>query len=180
MDDLYFLDDRQIRKITAAGIITTVAGNGTGGYSGDGGLATAAQLSVPWGVAVDLAGNLYIADRLNHRIRKVSAAGIITTVAGEGITGDSCIISDPSGVAVDASGNLYISNRGNPQICKVTPSGLISAVAGVAGYLNKGFEGDGGLATRAKISGPEDVAVDSEGNLFIADWQNQRIRKIAQ
>ena len=120
------LDNNRIRKVSPSGIITTVAGNGTEGYSGDNGPATSAELYAPYGVALDASGNLYIADEVNNRIRKVSPSGIITTVAGngtEGYSGDngpatSAELDGPIGVALDASGNLYIADCGqqsNPQ-----------------------------------------------------------------
>ena len=167
--------------MSASGIISTVAGNGTEGFSGDGGLATSAQLGWPWSVAVDSSGNLYFVDGLNRRIRKVSTSGIISTVAGngtKGFSGDggaatSFELGDASGLALDASGNLYFvdSNR----IRKVSTSGIISTVAGNG---TKGFSGDRGAATSAELGAPVGVAVDSEGNIYIDDEGNDRIRKV--
>ncbi|MGO9094120.1 MAG: hypothetical protein ACLQGV_02765 [Bryobacteraceae bacterium] len=182
--DLY---NRRVRKVAAAtGIITTVAGNGSYGYSGDGGPATSAQLSAVYSVAVDGAGNLYIGDNDNQRIRKVAAAtGIITTVAGYGTQGywgdqgpaTSALLSDPDGVAVDASGNLYIAEWGNSVIRKVTAAtGIITTVAGTG---TSGYWGDGGPATSAMLNNPEQVAVDGSGNIYIADSGNCRVRKVA-
>ncbi len=183
--NLYIADwsNQRIRKVDADGSISTVAGDGTEGYSGDGGAATAAQLSGPSGVAVDGSGNLYIADSGNQRIRKVDADGAITTVAGDGTEGYSgdggaataARLADPSGVAVDGSGNLYIADRSNRRIRKVDVDGAITTVAGDG---TKGYSGDGGAATAAQLSGPSGVAVDGSGNLYIADWSNQRIRKV--
>ncbi len=184
--NLYIADDHRIRKVTAAtGIITTVAGIGVTGFSGDGGPATAAVLSYPKGVSFDGSGNLYIADQDNHRIRKVSAAtGIITTVAGsstEGFSGDDgpateAWLSIPSGVALDGLGNLYIADTGNHRIRKVlATTGIITTVAGI-GTL--GFSGDAGPASAAWLNFPNDVAVDSSGDLYIADQGNDRIRKV--
>src|ERR1035441_6771712 len=152
-------------------LITTVAGDGTGGFGGDGGLATAAQLNGPFGVAADTAGNLFVADTINRRIRKVSASGIITTIAGNGnggFGGDGGLataarLGGPYGVAVDPVGNLFVADTGNNRIRKVSGSGIITTIAGG----NPGFRGDGGLATAAWLSSPVGVAVDAFGNLFI-------------
>jgi len=177
-------DDNRIRKVSASGVITTVAGGGTSGL-GDGGPATSASLSYPTGVAVDASGNLFIADEINNRIRKVSASGIITTVAGNGavaFAGDggpatSASLSGPNGVTVDASGNLFIADTGNNRIRKVSASGIITTVAGNGA---PGFAGDGGPATSAELSSYAfGVAVDTSGNLFIADALNNRIRKVS-
>jgi len=183
--NLYIADTsyHRIRKVDTSGIITTVAGNGTWGYSGDGGLATNASLWGPHGVAVDTGGNLYIADLVNHRIRKVDTSGIITTVAGNGTYGYSgdggpatnASLWWPSGIAVDANGSLYIADIGNHRIRKVDTSGIITTVAGNG---NSVYSGDGGPATNASLRDPADVAVDASGNLYIADRDNQRIRKV--
>ena len=176
-------DNRRIRKVDAAGVISTVAGDGTGGYGGDGGAAVAAQLLSPSGVALDGAGNLYIADTGNRRIRKVDAAGAISTVAGDGTHGDggdggpatAAQLSFPAGVALDGTGNLYIADLGNRRIRKVDAAGVISTVAGDG---TQGFGGDGGPATAAQLSFPIDVALDGADNLYIVDGSNQRIRKV--
>ena len=179
-----------IYAIGSNAIITTIAGIGTSGFSGDGGLATEAQLDSPTGVALDKAGNLYIADRYNHRIRKVIAAtGVITTVAGSGPTdpgsggfsGDSGLATDaqlnlPADMAVDEVSNLYIADSLNNRIRKVIiATGVITTVAGtgIAGY-----GGDNGPATEAQLQGPLGVAVDQIGDLYIADANNHRIRKV--
>ena len=172
-----------IRKVTSAGIITTVAGNGTEGFYGDGGPATSAMLAYPFGVTVDAAGNLYIADSNNQRIRKVTSAGIIGTVAGSGIQGfggdggaaTAAQLNNPYGIAVDVAGNLYIADTDNNSIRKVTAGGVISTVAGDS---NSGFGGDGGAATSAQLFNPLAVAVDPAGNLYIADTENHRVRKV--
>ena len=183
-----FIADRpneRIRKVSASGIITTVAGTGTAGFSGDGGPATSASLGYPASVAVDTSGNLFLADQPHTRSRQVSAAGgIITTVAGNGTTGfsgdggpaTSAFLDSPYGVAVDASGNLFIADYGNNRIRKVSASGIITTVAGNG---TTGFSGDGGPATSASFSSPADVAVDSFGNLFIVDLGNNRIREVS-
>ncbi|UWZ83946.1 NHL domain-containing protein [Occallatibacter riparius] len=184
-----FIADRGvigIRKVDAAtGTISIFAGNGMVGYSGDGGPATSAQLGDMSGLAVDDRGNLYIADSSNNAIRKVDAStGIISTVAGNGTPGYSgdgaaatkAQLGTPWDVAVDSSGNLYIADSWNSVIRKVDAStGIISTVAGNG---EGGYSGDGGPATRAQLSDPTGVAVDSTGNLYIADWANLRTRKV--
>jgi hypothetical protein len=169
--------NNRIRKVSN-GVITTVAGNGTAGFSGDNGPATSAQLNMPSSIALDSTGNLYINDEWNNRIRKVSN-GVITTVAGGGLSGlgdngpaTSAGVS-PSGIAVDATGNLYIGDFG--RIRKVS-SDVITTVAGDG---NCRFSGDGGPAISAQLCFPLDVAVDSAGNLYIADANNGRIREIS-
>ena len=183
--NIYIADymNQRIRKVDTSGIITTVAGNGTADYSGDGGLATQAQLDWPSGVAVDSAGNIYIADSTSHRIRKVDTSGIITTVAGNGnrgFSGDGGPATDasfyhPWAVAVDSAGNIYIADYYDHRIRKVDNSGIITTVAGNG---NEGFSGDGGPATDASLYWPYGVAVDSAGNIYIADYRNNRIRKV--
>ena len=184
--NLYIADssNNRIRKVDAAGVISTVAGNGGEGYSGDGGPATAAQLNSPTGVAPDGSGNLYIADRDNHRIRKVDAAGVITTVAGSGRFGGfggdggaatAAQLDDPRGVALDGAGNLYIADTDNHRIRKVDAAGVITTVAGNG---TSGRGGDGGAATAAQLNDPSGVALDGAGNLYIADTDNHRIRKV--
>ncbi len=184
--NLYIATDHRIRKVNAAGVITTVAGNGTRGYGGDGGAATAAQLNLPLGVALDGAGNLYIADAFNNRIRKVNAAGVISTVAGDGTYGHggdggaavAAQLDFPRGVALDSAGNLYIADTNNHRIRKVDAAARISTVAGdvIRGY--GGYGGDGGAALAANLSSPRGVALDGAGNLYIADEGNNRIRKV--
>ena len=185
--NLYIADrhNRRIRRVDAAtGNISTVAGTGTSGFGGDGGAATSASLSFPYGVALDGSGNLYIADRDNHRVRRVDAAtGNISTVAGTGTTfsGDggaatSASLSSPSGVALDGSGNLYIVDGSNNRIRRVdAATGNISTVAGTG---EGGFGGDGGAAASAKLRLPEGVALDGSGNLYIADRSNNRVRRV--
>jgi trimeric autotransporter adhesin len=177
-------DNYRIRMVTkSTGIISTVAGTGSSGYSGDGGIATSAALSYPYGVAIDASSNIYIADTHNHRIRMVTkSTGIISTVAGTvsyGYSGDgglatSAALNLPRGVAIDASGNIYVADAGNNRIRMVTKStGIISTVAGTGSY---GYSGDGGLATSAALNYPYGVAIDASGNIYIADTHNHRIR----
>jgi len=184
--NLYIADreNHKIRKVDTNGIITTFAGNGTEGYSGDGGQATLASLNNPQYVAVDNNGNVYISDWLNNRIRKVDVTGIITTYVGTGTSGFSgdgglavdAEISSSSGMAVDSSGNLYFSDRGNDRIRKIDTNGIITTIAGSGGF--NAFSGDGGLAVDAELYDPNGIALDAEGNLYIADRSNQRIRKV--
>ncbi|UQW99218.1 RICIN domain-containing protein [Streptomyces sp. RerS4] len=182
---LYVADsgNHRVRKITADGKISTVAGTGVAGFGGDQGPAFSAKLSSPHGVAVDSAGTLYIADSGNHRIRKITTDGKISTVAGgatAGFDGDdgpasSALLNNPHGVAVDSTGVLYIADRGNHRIRKITTDGKISTVAGGS---TAGFDGDDGPASSALLNSPHGVAVDSTGVLYIADRGNHRVRKI--
>ena len=171
-----------VRRVDTHGVITTVAGNGTNGCSGDGGAATNASLNNPSGVAVDAVGNLFIADNNNYRVRKVGTNGIITTIAGGGTDypGDGEAATNVSlgytwGVSVDTARNVYIADFGNSNIRRVDVHGIITTVAG--GGTN--YLGDGGAATNASLNNPEGVSVDATGNLFIADTGNNRIRKVA-
>lgn len=182
--------NNRIRRVDAAtGIITTVAGNGQQGFSGDNGPATAAALNFPFGIAVDSAGSLFIADSANHRIRKVAAgAGIITTAAGNGepvFSGDgqpatNVAVGFPYGIAVDKAGNLFIADSVNHRIRKVTAgTGIITTVVGNGqGGIFGAFSGDNGPATEASLSFPHGVALDAGGNLFLADRFNHRIRAV--
>src|ERR1051325_5615610 len=163
----------------AGGGIVTVAGTGAAGSSGDGGQATSALLNSPRGVAVDAAGNLYIADTGNNRIRKVTPTGQISTFAGNGLPGFSgdaglaifAQIGSPIGVSSDANGNVYLTD--GTRVRKVTAAGFITTVIGNGG---SGYSGDGGLASGAQLNGPAAVAVDSTGNLYIADSGNNAVR----
>ena len=219
-----------VRKVSAAGIITTIAGNGTAGYSGDGGPATGAQLNGVEGVEVDNAGNLYIADAANYRICKVSPQGIITTFAENGTagyTGDggpaaNGEIDEPDAIAFDSSGNLYIAASYNFRIRKVSPAGVIStfyptapvpetgggpiglgvdsagnvylsdhakyrvlrispngSVVTAAGDGYFSYSGDGGPAIEAQLFVPQAIALDTAGDLYIADTYNSRIRRVS-
>jgi len=188
---LYIVDyaNHRIRKVSPNGIITTFAGaGGIGEYAGDNGLASKALFYFPWGISVDGVGNVYIADTLNSRIRKVTPKGIITTVAGTGRhkyggDGGLAIQADiyfPTGVTVDQNGILYITEYGNSLIRRVGVDGIITTVAGSPnlGFGNKGYSGDGGFAVGAKLNKPIRTNVDHNGALYIADTDNHRIRRI--
>jgi sugar lactone lactonase YvrE len=186
--NLYVVDiaNNRIRKIDPGGVITTVAGSGpvfpdVASSAGDGGPATAARTR-PTDVVVDLAGNLYIASRAEHRVRKVGLDGKINTVAGggkdavtDGAAATAVALSFPQAAAVDLAGNLYVADGGLNRILKVSPGGLISTFAGTG---KVGFSGDGGPATAAELNNPRNLAVDSTGNLFFSDRDNHRIRKV--
>jgi len=176
-------DNNRVRKVDPGGIITTIAGTGTAGFSGDGGPATSAQLNLPYGLAVDSARNLYIADLGNNRVRRVGPDGTIVTIAGTGVEGYSgdggpasaAQLSTPRNLAVDAAANLYIAEFAGHRVRKMTPAGAIATVAGTG---IAGLGGDGGPATVAQISFPAGLAVDRTGALLIADSGNNRVRKI--
>jgi len=178
-------ENHRIRKVDAfTGIITAIAGTGEGGHSGDGGDAKLATFDKPRGIHLDVSGTLYVADTDNHCIRKITG-GIITTVAGtprsNGYSGDGGLatiarIDKPHGVFVDTARNIYIADTNNHCIRKVSAAGIISTVAGQGG--RGGYEGDGGLATGARLEKPRSVFVDSSGNLFIADTGNHVIRVV--
>ena len=173
-----------IRKVNSAGIISTIAGTGAYGFGGDGGPATAAQFSAPQQVAFDNAGNIYIPDENNGRIRKIDAAGIITTVAGNGgagFSGDGGPATNATffglwQVAFDACNNMYIADAANRCIRKVDNAGIISTYAGIGGVY--GYSGDGGPANQAKITGARGIAFDNSGNMFISDEENFIVRKV--
>lgn len=176
-------NNHRVRRIAPNGIITSIAGKGVDGFSGDGGPATEAMLDTPVGLALDNAGNLFIADTGNNRIRKLNlSTGIITTVAGNGYgnggDGGAALAAglySPTSVAIDSAGNLYISDTGNHRVRKVTTSGIIDTIAGTG---MPGFDGDGGAAKNAKVYSPGGLELDIQGNLYIADQGNHRIRLI--
>ena len=171
-----------------AQVISTIAGCGIPGNSGAGGAATAAKLGQPYGIISDAAGNLFIADHDNHVIWKVNTSGIIAVIAGNGyhagavyggFGGDGgpatdAMLSGPSGIALDAGGNIYIADYYNNRIRKVNTSGVITTVAG----STPGYSGDGMPATDAHLNGPSGIAIDTSGNIFIADRNNNVIRKV--
>jgi len=185
---LYFADhaSNRVRRIDTAGIVTTIAGSGAAGvnlgsFSGDGGPALSATLKEPWDVAFDKAGDLFIADRDNNRVRKVDPTGVISTVAGDGrarFAGDggpavAASLNQPLGLAVDAAGNLLIADSENDRVRRVDPRGLITTTVGTG---DKGFSGDGGPATAATISVPNFLAFDATGALLVST--GGRVRRI--
>jgi sugar lactone lactonase YvrE len=182
--NIYIADtgNHRVRKIDGSGNISTVAGDGTRGFGGDGGAATAAQLNSPVAVAVSPSGDLFIADAGNHRIRKVSG-GTITTVAGTGLpmfSGDGgpaaqASVNVPMHLVFDSVGNLYVADSGNNRVRKIDPAGVITTVAG-SGV--RGFSGDGGDALEARLNMPVALALGADGTLFIADSGNNRVRAV--
>lgn len=189
--NLYLADtgNGRIRKLDTNGTITTFAGNSQSGYTGDNVAATNASLFYPAGVAVNAAGEVFVADELNNRVRKIGLNGLISTVAGtntagfggDGAAATNALLSGPSGVAVDATGNVYIADASNQRVRKVDTKGMITTVAGNGAkgiYLIGTYSGDGGPATNAGFSNPAAVAVDAVGNVYIADAFNYRIRKV--
>ena len=183
--NVYIADsaESRVRKVSASGTITTFAGNGTAGFSGDGGLATLAELNTPKGVAVDGSGNVYIADVYNERIRKVDTSGTITTVAGNGtftFSGDGGPATQASllnayRMTFDGSGLLVIADYGHNRIRRVDASGIINTIAGTG---TAGFSGDGGSALLAQLSGPMAVAFDASNNMYIGEIGNERVRRV--
>jgi len=177
--------NNRVRKVnTTTGIITTIAGDGYVGWTGDGGPATAARLNYPLGVAVSSTGNIYIADYANNRVRKITASGTMSTIAGIGLpygyTGDGgpatiAKLYYPKAVAVDPGENVYICDWNNNAVRKINNLGIINTIAGTG---TPGFSGDGGLATAAQLNFPTGVAVRYDGDVFISDNDNNRIRRI--
>jgi sugar lactone lactonase YvrE len=182
--NLYVADsgNHRIRKITPAGVITTIAGTGSAGFSGDGGPATSAQLFSPSALAFDGAGNLYVADTGNNRVRRIGTDGRITTVAGTGVADQSpegtpaleADLNVPLGVAVDRSGRLYIVEE--DRVLTIAADGTIRTVAGA--LYSSGYNGDNVAASSALLDSPTGIAVDGAGNVYVSDTDNQRIRKV--
>ena len=183
--NLYIADreNHRVRKVDTKGYISTFAGIGEAGFSGDEGPAVKAMLNLPSGVVVDKKGNLYISDRSNDRIRVVDKKGVIRTYAGSGVAGFQgdagpalkAQLDKPFGIALDETKNLYIADRNNNRVRKVSPDGIITTVAGDGGFF---FMGDNGPAYRASVAAPTGVALDSKGNLYIADRNNNRVRVV--
>jgi gliding motility-associated-like protein len=180
LGNLYIADgyNHTIRKITSAGVVTTFAGNGVIGFAD--GTGTAASFCNPTGVALDVSGNVYVADSGNHRIRKITPLGVVTTIAGNGTIGNAdgagtaTSFNYPFGVAIDASGNLYVADSGNHKIRKISPTGIVTTLAGsgVIGATDS-------IGTAASFAVPVGVAIDTSGNLYVAELNNQIIRKIS-
>ena len=176
-------DNHAIRKISPDGVISTVAGDGSPGFSGDGGPATKAKLDQPEAFAFDAQGNIYFSDSANNRVRRIDTHGVITTVAGTGESGfagdggpaTKARIADPYGVAVDKTGNLYVSDTDSNRIRRIDTNGVITTIAGTG---KAGSAGDGGPAAKAQLNGPYGLVLDRQGNLYVADNGNQRVRKI--
>ena len=184
-NNIYFSDsgNQRIRKINTSGIISTICGTGTYGFSGDGGLATLAKISQPAGLYIDTSNNIYFSDSGNQRIRKINASGIISTICGTGIggyNGDSILASTaqiyfPYGLYIDTSNNIYFSDYNNNRIRKINTSGIISTIAGIGTI---GFSGDGASSVLSEIYYPYGLYKDTLNNIYIADSSNNRIRKI--
>ena len=182
--NLFFVGNSRVRKVDTSGIIATVAGNGSIGYSGDGGAATNAKLFSPFAVSVDSIGNLFIDDQANFRIRKVDTNGIISTVAGNGTagySGDGGVATNANlnnlwGVTADSIGNIFIADTSSQRIRKVGTNGIITTVAGNG---VQGFAGDGSSGKNASLSSPRGLAMDGAGNLYVMDTGNNRVRKVS-
>lgn len=167
--------NNRIRSVSPAGVVTTLAGSSAGYVDATG---TAARFYNPYGVAVDASGNVYVADVSNHRIRKITSGGVVTTFAGStagytDATGTAAQFNNPYGVAVDSSGNVYVADVTNHRIRKITPAGAVTTLAGsTQGYAD-------GIGAAAQFNNPYDVAVDAGGNVYVADRNNNRIRKVS-
>jgi hypothetical protein len=176
--------NHQVVRITPSGTLRVIAGNGIAGFSGDGGPATRASLSFPSALALDAAGNLYIADALNYRVRRVDRDGVIETIAGTGLrgtTGDggaalSATFDSLRGLAVDSGGSIYVSDAAAHRIRRISPNGLITNFAGTG---QAGSGGDGGAALNAQLNEPWHLFADAQGNLYIAETKGHRVRMVS-
>jgi sugar lactone lactonase YvrE len=181
--EIYIAEGNRVREVKKDGRIATFAGTGAAGYGGDGGPAAQAQLDTPQGLAADSAGNVYIADTLNNRVRRVDTDGTITTVAGageagyagDGKPGREAKLNLPTGLAIGFGDTLFIADTGNNVVRQLGPDGVIQTVAGTG---EAGYRGDPGPATSAVLHAPAGLAFDDEGNLYIADTLNQRVRRV--
>ncbi len=180
--NIYVADEwcHRIRKITPTGVVTTLAGSSSGSANG---IGTAAQFNHPSGVAVDNSGNVFVCDRNNHLIRKITSSGVVTTFAGSGSagntngTGAAASFKNPTGIAIDNSGNLYVTDYSNHSIRKITSAGVVTTLAGPVGA--SGIWGTtNGTGTSARFNYPYHIAIDSYGNLYTTDMGNQKVRKI--
>ncbi|MCZ7641005.1 MAG: hypothetical protein M5U12_36100 [Verrucomicrobia bacterium] len=182
----FYVADRnnhRVWRLTTDGVMTTVAGTGSPGFDGDGGAAQRARLHDPAGVAISAAGDLYIADRLNHRIRRVSTSGVIMTIAGTGqagFGGDNgpaleARLQNPSGLAIDAQGTLYISDSGNNRLRTISPLGIITTLAGTG---SEGYNGENVPALQAWLAGPAGLTIESNGGVVFAEPGNNRVRRV--
>ncbi len=177
--NIYVADgaSRKIRKVTPAGLVTTLAGSGAAGSTN--GTGAAASFYYPQGICIDAAGDLYVADYPDHKVRKVSSAGLVTTFAGSGISGStdgaaaSATFYNPAGLCSDASGNIYVADFGNNKVRKITPSGIVSTLAGSGTPAS-----DDGIGVSAGFSGPSGICLDASGNIFVSDYNTHKLRKI--
>ena len=186
--NLYITDwgNYRVRKVNIAGIITTIAGTGVAGYTGDNGLATAADVDAPFGIIADDTGNVYFADAYKNVVRKIATSGIITTFAGNGTSSwsigdngpaDSASLDNPAGLAIDGDNNVYIADAYHSRVRKVTvETSIITTVAGSG--IGGGFSGDNGPATAARLNAPFGIVADAAGDLYIADALDSRIRRV--
>ena len=186
--NIYFSDfaNNRIRKVSSCGVISTIAGTGAADSTGDGGMATAAKLNGPAGLALDATGNLYFCDSGNNKIRKITTSGLMVLVAGtgdttngvDGVAATIATFRGPSGIVVDAGGNVYFTDQFHNRVRKISAAGIISNFAGQSSGIS-GSAGDGGAATAASLNNPQGLAIDAAGNIYVADAGNNKVRKIS-